>query len=126
MEASGLLMTQGRTIDNADYLAPTFMSAMDEAYGGTRLGRQELSGEFIEDLPGALWTRDMLEGAFTPTAPEMSKIILAIDPPVTSGTRSDACGLVVAGVSGGQSRRGNGQLRLAHVRPAYPYPHCPC
>lgn len=100
MKASGLLMTQGRTMDNADYLAPTFMSAMDEAYGGTRLGRQELSGEFIEDLPGALWTRDMLERAFTPKAPEMSKIILAIDPPVTSGTRSDACGLVVAGVAG--------------------------
>jgi len=100
MKASGLLMTQGRTADNADYLAPTFMSAMDEAYGGTRLGRQELSGEFIEDLPGALWTRDMLERAFTPTAPELSKIILAIDPPVTSGARSDACGLIVAGLAG--------------------------
>ena len=100
LKAAGVLTTQGRTADNADNLAPNFISAMDEAYGGTRLGRQELSGEFIEDLPGALWTRDMLERAFTSQPSKMSKVILAIDPPVTSGERSDACGLIIAGLAG--------------------------
>jgi len=100
MTIKGLLISRGTTADNADNLAPTFLAAMEEAYGGTRLGRQELGGEFIEDLDGALWTRAMLEAAFTQERPECSKIILAIDPPVTSGERSDACGLIVAGLSG--------------------------
>lgn len=100
MKAKGILISRGKTSDNADNLAPTFMAAMEEAYGGTRLGRQELSGEFIEDLPGALWTRAMLETAYTSERPEFSKVILAIDPPVTSGERSDACGLVVAAMTG--------------------------
>lgn len=97
MQANGVLISRGTTADNADNLAPTFMAAMEEAYGGTRLGRQELGGEFIEDLDGALWTRAMLEAAFTEQRPECDKVILAIDPPVTSGERSDACGLIVAG-----------------------------
>ena len=98
MKTKGLLISRGTTADNADNLAPTFLSAMQEAYGGTRLGRQELSGEYIEDMEGALWTRAMLEAAYTEEHPYCSKIILAIDPPVTSGERSDACGLIVAGV----------------------------
>ena len=97
MKTKGLLISRGSTADNADNLAPSFLSAMEDAYGGTRLGRQELGGEYIEDLPGALWTRDMLARAYTETRPICDKIILAIDPPVTSGERSDACGLIVAG-----------------------------
>jgi len=97
MQAKNILVSRGATADNADNLAPSFMAAMEEAYGGTRLGRQELGGEFIEDLEGALWTRDMLEAAYTPQYPECCKIIVAIDPPVTSGAQSDACGLIVAG-----------------------------
>jgi len=100
MQAKGILISRGKTSDNADNLAPTFMAAMEEAYGGTRLGRQELGGEFIEDLPGALWTRAMLEAAYTSEHPDFSKIIIAIDPPVTSGERSDACGLIVAAIAG--------------------------
>ena len=100
MQAKGLLISHGTTADNADNLAPTFLATMDEAYGGTRLGRQELGGEYIEDVEGALWTRAMLEQAYTKERPEYSKIILAIDPPVTSSERSDACGLIVAGVVG--------------------------
>ena len=54
LQTTGLLVSRGSTADNADNLAPTFLSAMEEAYGGTRLGRQELGGEYIEDLDGAL------------------------------------------------------------------------
>ncbi len=97
LNTTGLLVSRGSTADNADNLAPTFLSAMEEAYGGTRLGRQELGGEYIEDLDGALWTRTMLENAYTAERPDCSKIIIAIDPPVTSGENSDACGIIVAG-----------------------------
>jgi phage terminase large subunit-like protein len=97
MQTKGLLISRGTTRDNAYNLAPNFIAAMEEAYGGTRLGRQELGGEFIEDLAGALWSRDMLLNAFSEARPKYDKIILAIDPPVTSGARSDACGLIVAG-----------------------------
>ncbi|MDB2438405.1 terminase family protein [Hellea sp.] len=100
LAAKGLLISRGSTADNEDNLAPTFLSAMEEAYGGTRLGRQELSGEYIEDLDGALWTRSMLEAAYTDERPDCERIILAIDPPVTSGANSDACGLIVAGLRG--------------------------
>lgn len=97
MKTKGLLISRGSTADNADNLAPNFLSAMEEAYGGTRLGRQELGGEYIEDLDGALWSRDMLTAACIDVQPVCDKVILAIDPPVTSGQRSDACGLIVAG-----------------------------
>ncbi len=109
MTAKGVLISRGKTSDNADNLAPSFISAMEDAYGGTRLGRQELSGEFIEDLPGALWTREMLEAAFAPQPESFDKIILAIDPPVTSGARSDACGLIIAG------RVGEGRAAKAYI-----------
>ncbi len=100
MQTKGLLISRGSTADNADNLAPSFLSSMEDAYGGTQLGRQELGGEYIEDHPGALWTRDMLARAFSETRPDCDKIILAIDPPVTSGPHSDACGLIMAGRAG--------------------------
>jgi len=100
MNAKGVLMSHGKTSDNADLLAPSFLSAMEEAYGGTRLGRQELNGEFIEDLPGALWTRDMLEACYLREVPKLDKIIVTIDPPVSTGARADSCGIVVVGKSG--------------------------
>lgn len=100
LQSKGLLISRGKTADNADNLAPTFLAAMEDAYGGTRLGRQELGGEYIEDLDGALWTRAMLEAAYTEAQPVCDKVILSIDPPVTSTKRSDACGLIVAGRKG--------------------------
>ena len=109
MKTKGLLISRGSTADNADNLAPNFLSAMEEAYGGTRLGRQELGGEYIEDLPGALWTRDMLSRAYADVWPVCDKIILSIDPPVTSTERSDACGLIVAG------RKGQGREAKAFI-----------
>lgn len=98
LTCEGLLISRGATSDNQDNLAPNFLAAMEEAYGGTRLGRQELGGEFLEDHAGALWTRQLIEDSIMGTPErEFDKIILAIDPPVSTGERADSCGLIVAG-----------------------------
>jgi len=90
-------MTRAKTSANALYLAPTFLSAMEKTYGGTRLGRQELDGEYIDNHPGALWTRLLIERCRIDRVPELETVIVAIDPPTTSGPKSDRCGLIVAG-----------------------------
>ena len=99
VKSPGLMTTHARTSDNCANLAPGFIRAMEEAYGGTRLGRQELSGELLLDTPGALWSRAGLEAAYIDVIPELAKIIVAVDPPVTSGARADACGIIVAGLT---------------------------
>ena len=100
MAMKGVLMSRGKTEDNLDALAPSFLAAMEEAYGGTRLGRQELNGEYLEDYAGALWSRSVLERCYTSNIPELNKIVVAIDPPVSSGARADSCGIVVVGRQG--------------------------
>jgi phage terminase large subunit-like protein len=93
-------VTRGRTYDNAANLAAPFMKQVEERYGGTRLGRQELEGEILDDMPGALWNRDMLDGNRKPVAPEeMDRIIVAVDPAVTSGEDADETGIVAVGTS---------------------------
>ena len=69
-------------------------------YAGTRLGRQELDAEIIDDRPGALWTRAGLEAGRVAAAPELARIVVAVDPPATSGRGADACGIVAAGRAG--------------------------
>ena len=100
LKTPDVLVSRGKTSDNTDFLAPSFLSAMEDVYGGTRLGRQELDGELIEDMSGTLWTRDILERCHADNVPELSKIIIAIDPPVTSGPRADSCGIIIAGRAG--------------------------
>ena len=70
-------------------------------YAGTRLGRQELDGDIIEDRPDALWTRDMIEASRVDAAPPLVRIVVAVDPPASSSKRADACGIVAAGVDEG-------------------------
>jgi phage terminase large subunit-like protein len=105
MAAKGVVISRAKTADNAANLAPSFLAAMDEAYGKTRLGRQELDGEFLEDLPGALWIRDGLAACLSDRPESLDKIIVAVDPPVTSGARADACGIIIAGLTRGQTSR---------------------
>lgn len=100
LASTGVKTIRVTTADNAQFLAPTFLAAMEDAYGGTRLGRQELGGEFLMDAEDALWSRAGLEASRVRDSPDMDKIIVAIDPPVTSGAKSDACGLVVVGRTG--------------------------
>ncbi|WP_173947034.1 terminase large subunit domain-containing protein [Microvirga terrae] len=87
-----------RTADNAENLAPVFLDTVMRRYAGTRLGRQELDGDIIEDRPDALWTRDMIEGNRVASAPPLARIVVAVDPPASSSKRADACGIVAAGV----------------------------
>jgi len=93
------VITRSTTYDNLDNLAPTFREQILSRYEGTRLGRQELLAELLEDVPGALWTRDLIEKA-RGVAPDLSRIVVAIDPAVTSGEQSDATGIIVVGAIG--------------------------
>ncbi len=93
-------VTRMRTAENAANLAPGFLETVVGRYRGTVLGRQELDGELIEDLPDALWQRAALEAGRLGTIPELSRIIVGVDPPVTGHARSDACGIIVAGLAG--------------------------
>ena len=103
MKSKGLCLSRARTHDNADNLSPAFIEAVQDAYGGTRLGRQELGGEIMTDHAGALWTRAMIERACEPQGftrqDQFEDIIVAIDPPVSSGPHANACGIIVAGLS---------------------------
>jgi phage terminase large subunit-like protein len=87
-----------RTRDNAGNLAEGFMASIERRYAGSRLGRQELDGELIEDREGALWSRAMVDAAQSREMPALRRVVIAVDPPVTSGANSDACGIVAAGV----------------------------
>jgi phage terminase large subunit-like protein len=91
--------TRAATIENAYNLAPTFLQGVMARYAGTRLGRQELGGEIIEDRPDALWSRALLEQCRDSAVPPLRRIVVAVDPPVSSGKRADACGIIAAGIS---------------------------
>lgn len=104
IESSGTKLTQSTTRANAANLAPGFIAAMEERYGGTRLGRQELDAELIEDNEKALWQRGWIEAARVRTAPQLERIVVAVDPPASS--HGDECGIVVAG----RDAEGNGYV----------------
>ena len=90
-------VTRGRTRDNADHLPASFLAHVEASYGGTRLGRQELDGELIEDVEGALWTRALLEERRTRMHPGLRRVVVGVDPP--AGVGGDACGIVAAGLA---------------------------
>lgn len=96
MGEAGVTTTRGRMADNALNLAPPFVDAMRSVYSGTRLGRQELDGELIDDVEGALWTRTMIEAAATGRTPDPVRVVIGVDPP--AGSKGDACGIVAVGL----------------------------
>ncbi|HEY0270666.1 MAG TPA: terminase family protein [Sphingomonas sp.] len=89
-------VTVGRTQDNRAHLSADFLAAMAAGYAGTRLGRQELDGELIEEIEGALWPRALIERCRVRAVPEWARVVIGVDPPAGAGARSDACGIVVA------------------------------
>jgi predicted phage terminase large subunit-like protein len=95
-----VVVTRGSTYDNRDNLAPSFFSQIVRQYEGTRLGRQELNAELLEDVQGALWTRDLIEEGRRDKAslPPMRRIVVAIDPAVSVSETSDETGIIVAGL----------------------------
>ncbi len=90
-------ITTGSTYENRANLARPFLDQIVTKYEGTRLGRQELQGELLEDIPGALWTRANLDALRVRSAPTLRRIVVAIDPAVTSGEDSDETGIVAVG-----------------------------
>jgi phage terminase large subunit-like protein len=101
-------VTRGSTYDNLANLAPTFRDQIIARYEGTRLGRQELEGELLEDTPGALWKLGMFDvEGFRVEAPEPDKLlrtVVAIDPATTAGDESDETGIIVAAL--GKDKQG--------------------
>lgn len=94
-------ITRGNTFENAKNLAATALLELQARYAGTRLGRQELEGELLEDVEGALWSRSWIENTRIKTEqlPSLYRIVVAIDPAVTSGEDSDETGIVIAGAT---------------------------
>ena len=93
------VVTHAGTEVNRANLAPDFLDRLKGRYAGTTLGRQELDGELVRERKGAFWTPAMIDAARTGDAPELDRIVVAVDPPMTSGPNADECGIVVAGVS---------------------------
>lgn len=98
MATSGVMITRGSTFDNADNLAAHALQKFRAKYEGTRLGRQELFAEVLDDVQGALWTVDMLDTHRLRGAPsDLQRIVVAVDPSGTSGNgKGDNIGIVAA------------------------------
>jgi predicted phage terminase large subunit-like protein len=88
---------KGNTFDNVDNLAPSAIAMLKERYEGTRIGRQELYAEILEDVEGALFNGQLIEEGRVRDVPELERIVVAVDPAVTSTEHSDETGIIVAG-----------------------------
>lgn len=98
--ASTTVVTRGSTYSNRANLAAAFLDKIVTRFEGTRLGRQELEGEILDDVPGALWTRAMIDAARqNVTLPDMRRVVVAVDPSGTGGEDDDgdSVGIVVVG-----------------------------
>jgi phage terminase large subunit-like protein len=117
-EADGTtVVSRATTADNALNLAPGFLSRVVARYHGTRLGRQELLGEMIEERADALWQRDTIEAGRVSAAPkDMTRIVVAVDPPASK--RSGRCGIVVAGLGRDDIAYVLADGSVSEVRPA--------
>lgn len=93
----GTVITRGSTYDNRAHLAPGFFARIVKRYEGTRLGRQELNAEMLDDVEGALWSSTLIERDRVKVAPDMARMVVAVDPAVTTGEEADETGIIVAG-----------------------------
>lgn len=100
MDNPKTVIVRGSTFDNAANLADTYLAAVKEQYEGTSLGRQELYAEVLMENAGALWTGDMIDACQIKRedVPELSKIIISLDPATTNNVESDLTGIIVAGL----------------------------
>jgi len=92
------VVSRATSYTNAANLAPQFFERITAQYEGTQLGRQELLAELLEDNPDALWRRGQIDICRVTVAPELMRIVVAVDPPAASTVNSDACGIIVAGL----------------------------
>jgi phage terminase large subunit-like protein len=96
--SSTTTVTRGTTYENRDNLAPAFFEQIITQYEGTRLGRQEINAEILEDVPGALWNRKLLDDTRVSQSPQMTRIVVAVDPETTAIETSAETGIGAAGV----------------------------
>lgn len=103
LKAKGAIPHHATTYQNAANLSSAFLEEIASVYEGTSLGRQELLGELVEDVAGALWTHEMIS-ACRICVPQgfhgsLARIVVAVDPPATTGENADECGIIVAGLA---------------------------
>lgn len=95
-----VIVVRGSTWDNQANLSQSALRELQARYEGTRLGRQELGGELLEDVDGALWQLSQIDQDRVDKAPELDRIVIAVDPAVSNNSDSDETGIIVAGVAG--------------------------
>lgn len=105
-EGKDIVVTRGSTYENKANLARKFLETIVTKYEGTRLGRQELLAELLTDVPNALWQRSKIDELRVGKAPELQRIVVAIDPAAKSTEGSDETGIIVAGLA----KNGHGYL----------------
>ena len=98
LDRKSTVVSRGSTYDNLGNLAPSFREQVLATYEGTRIGRQELLGELLEDVEGALWTLERIDAGRVTVAPDMTRVVVAIDPSGGSGPDNDEQGIVVVGL----------------------------
>lgn len=94
------VLSRASTYANEANLAPAFIAQMRAKYEGTRLGRQELAAELLDDTPGALWTRDMIEQTRCDPPASYDRIVIGVDPSGSDGETGDSQGIMAAGKRG--------------------------
>ena len=99
LDAPSTVSSHAPTEANRANLAQGFLEEVRRNFAGTRMGRQELDGVLLADIEGALWTAEMLDRAWCTSVPVLERVVVALDPAVTGGEASDACGIVVAGAT---------------------------
>lgn len=109
MAANDTVVTHASTFRNEANLSPDFIAALRERWAGTARHRQEIMGELVEDMPGALWKRADLEASRSREHGAFDRVVVAVDPPVSMGENADACGIIAAGCWG------EGPMRQAMV-----------
>ncbi len=128
MNMPSTAVTRGSTFDNADNLSPSFLASVKAQYDGTRLGRQEIYAEVLEDIEGALWNHAMIDKSRVREAPTLKRVVVAVDPAGSAKKTADEAGIVVVGlgtdghgyvledVTGRYSPRDMAELAIARYR----------
>jgi phage terminase large subunit-like protein len=112
-----VVISRGSTGDNAEHLAERFIASIDSEFGGTQLARQEIGGELLEDIEGALWTRSMLEQVREHgPRPVPLRVVVAVDPPASAN--GDECGIIVAELGEDDIARVLADCSMAGAAPA--------
>jgi phage terminase large subunit-like protein len=119
--APDTVATRSSTWANAHNVAPDFIAALNQRWVGTARHRQELMGELIEDLEGALWRRAELEALRVRVERPFDRVVVAVDPPASVGPNADACGIIAAGARGEGEKREAVVLADASVQGAPPH-----